>query len=349
MKKVVSFGEILLRLASPEHSRFIHSDHLNTTFGGGESNITVSLANYGIPSEFVTRLPDNEIGNWCISDLKKYNVETRHIIRGGDRMGIYFLETGSVARRSKVIYDRKNSAIAKIKPRMIDWEDIFKDACWFHWTGILPAISESAAEACFEAIEVANSMGLTVSTDLNFRDSLWKYGKSTREVMPDMLKGCDVIHGIMLENSEDEKRIFDPKIGNFNPLVRGNEVNFDEFEKASKEMIQRFPKAKKIIITLRGSINASHNTWGACMFSDKLYQSKRYDLTHIVDRVGGGDSFFAGLIYGLLTYPNDDQMALEFATAASSLKHTVYGDFNITSVDEVLQIMKGDVSGRLSV
>lgn len=349
MKKVVSFGEILLRLASPEHSRFVHSDHLNATFGGGESNISISLANYGIPTEFVTRLPNNEIGDWCISDLRKYNVDTSHIIRGGERMGMYFLETGSVARRSKVIYDRKNSAIANIKPGMIDWKEIFKGAQWFHWTGILPAISQSAADACLEAITVANEMGLTVSADLNFRDSLWKYGKSAREVMPDMLKGCDIIHGIMLENIEDEKRIFAPRIENYTPSIRCNEVNFDEFEKASQEMMQRFSKVKKIIITLRGSINASHNTWGACLFSDKLYQSKRYDLTHIVDRVGGGDSFFAGLIYGFITFPNDDQKALEFATAASSLKHTVYGDFNITNIKEIEQIMRGDVSGRLSV
>lgn len=337
MKKVVSFGEIMLRLASLEQKRFMHSDCLNATFGGGESNITVSLASYGIPSKFVTRLPNNEIGDWCISDLKKYNVDTKHILRGGNRMGIYFLETGSVARGSKVVYDRANSAIAEIKPGMIDWKEVFKDAQWFHWTGILPAISQNAADACLEAIKVANEMGLTVSTDLNFRDNLWKYGKSAREVMPDLVEGCDIILGVMLDNKEDEKKVFQPKI------------DFDEFEKASQQMMQRFPKAKKIIITLRSSINANHNTWASCMYSDKLYKSKQYDLTHIVDRVGGGDSFFAGLIYGFLSYPNDDQRALEFATAASNLKHTVYGDFNITSLEEVEKIMKGDVSGRLLV
>lgn len=349
MKKVVSFGEIMLRLGTPNQKRFIQSDSLTATFGGGESNITIALANYGIPTEFVTRLPNNDIGDWCISDLRKYNVETKHILRGGSRVGTYFLETGSVSRGSKVVYDRQHSAIAEIKPGMIDWKDVFKDAGWFHWTGILPAISQSAAEACLEAIQVANEMGLTVSTDLNFRDNIWKYGKSAREVMPALVGGCDIIVGVMLKNKEDEKKIFQPVNGNFNPTKIGEEIAFGEFEKASLEMKRDFPKAKKIILTLRGSINANHNTWGACMYADKLYQSKRYNLTHIVDRVGGGDSFVAGLIYGFLTYGNDDQKALEFATAASSFKHTIYGDFNIAGVEEIEKIMNGDVSGRLSV
>lgn len=341
MKKVVSFGEIMLRLSSPSNNRIMQSSKLDATFGGGESNITIALATYGIPTEFVTRLPKNEIGDWCISELKRYNVETKNIIRGGDRLGIYFLETGAVNRASKVTYDRKYSAISEIEPGMIDWRTIFEDAQWFHWTGILPAISQSAADACLEAIQIANEMGLTVSTDLNFRDSLWKYGKSAREVMPELVAGCDVILGIMLDNIEDEKKVFTP--------TKGNLVNFDEFEKASREMMERYPKAKKIIITLRESVNASYNTWGACMFSDKLYKSRQYNLTHIVDRVGGGDSFFAGLIYGFLVYPDDDQRALEFATAASSIKHTVSGDFNIATLDEIEKIISGDTSGRLSV
>ena len=344
MKKVVSFGEIMLRLATPGYNRFIQSNALNATFGGGEANIAVSLANYGIPAEFVTRLPENDIADWCISDLRKYNVGTNHIIRGGERVGIYFLETGAVARASKVVYDRAHSSVADIKPGMINWEEVFKDAQWFHWTGITPAISQGAADVCLEAIKVANRMGITVSTDLNYRKNLWKYGKTASEVMPALVEGCDVILG----NEEDAEKVFGIKPEGFDVTATQGEVNPEEFESVCKQLMKRFPRAKKVIITLRGSINANHNTWGGCLYSDKLYMSKRYDITHIVDRVGGGDSFMGGLIYGLLTYKNDDQKALEFAAAASCLKHTVYGDYNMVSVKEVENLMGGDGSGRVS-
>lgn len=344
MKKVVSFGEIMLRLATPGYNRFIQSNALNATFGGGEANIAVSLANYGIPAEFVTRLPENDIADWCISDLRKYNVGTNHIIRGGERVGIYFLETGAVARASKVVYDRAHSSVADIKPGMINWEEVFKDAQWFHWTGITPAISQGAADVCLEAIKVANRMGITVSTDLNYRKNLWKYGKTASEVMPALVEGCDVILG----NEEDAEKVFGIKPEGFDVTATQGEVNPEEFESVCKQLMKRFPRAKKVIITLRGSINANHNTWGGCLYSDKLYMSKRYDITHIVDRVGGGDSFMGGLIYGLLTYKNDDQKALEFAAAASCLKHTVYGDYNMVSVKEVENLMRGDGSGRVS-
>ncbi|WP_018108692.1 sugar kinase [Bacteroides propionicifaciens] len=344
MKKVVSFGEIMLRLATPGYSRFIQSNALNATFGGGEANIAVSLANYGIPTEFVTRLPQNDIADWCISDLRKYNVGTSHILRGGERVGIYFLETGAVARASKVVYDRAHSSVADIKPGMIDWEAIFKDAEWFHWTGITPAISQGAADVCLEAIKVANRMGVTVSTDLNYRKNLWKYGKSAQEVMPALVEGCDVILG----NEEDAEKVFGIKPEGFDVTATAGEVNPKEFESVCKQLIKRFPRAKKVVITLRGSINANHNTWGGCLYSDKLYMSQRYDITHIVDRVGGGDSFMGGLIYGLLTYKDDDQKALEFAAAASCLKHTVYGDYNMVTVQEVENLMGGDGSGRVS-
>ena len=344
MKKVVSFGEIMLRLATPGYNRFIQSNTLNATFGGGEANIAVSLANYGIPTEFVTRLPENDIADWCISDLRKYNVGTSHILRGGERVGIYFLETGAVARASKVVYDRAHSSIADIKPGMIDWEAIFKDAEWFHWTGITPAISQGAADVCLEAIQVANRMGVTVSTDLNYRKNLWKYGKSADQVMPALVEGCDVILG----NEEDAEKVFGIKPEGFDVTATAGTVNPQEFESVCKQLMKRFPRAKKVIITLRGSINANHNTWGGCLYSDKLYMSKRYDITHIVDRVGGGDSFMGGLIYGLLTYKGDDQKALEFAAAASCLKHTVYGDYNMVTVKEVENLMGGDGSGRVS-
>ena len=342
-KKVVTFGEVMLRLATPGYNRFIQSNNLNATFGGGEANVAVSLANYGIPTEFVTQLPKNDIAEWCLSDLRKYNVGTSHILRGGDRVGIYFLETGAVARPSKVVYDRANSAISEIKPGMIDWKEIFKDAKWFHWTGITPALSQGAADACLEAIKVANEMGVTVSCDLNFRKNLWKYGKKASDIMPALVEGCDVILG----NEEDAEKVFGIKPEGFEVEHTGGEVNAAEFESVCKQLMEKFPRAKKVIITLRGSINANHNTWGGCLYSDKLYQSRRYDITHIVDRVGGGDSFMGGLIYGLLTYPEDDQKALNFAVAASCLKHTVYGDFNLMKPEEVENLMGGDGSGRV--
>lgn len=344
MKKVVTFGEIMLRLATPGYQRFIQSNSLNATFGGGEANVAVSLSNYGISTDFVTRLPKNDIAEWCISDLRKYNVGVSNIVRGGDRVGIYFLETGAVARASKVVYDRANSAIADIKPGMIDWKEIFKDAQWFHWTGITPALSQGAADACLEAIKIANEMGVTVSTDLNYRKNLWRYGKTASEIMPALVEGCDVILG----NEEDAEKVFGIKPEGFDVTHTGGEVDAAEFESVCTQLQKRFPRAKKVIITLRGSINANHNTWGGVLYSDKLYQSKRYDITHIVDRVGGGDSFMGGLIYGLISYPADDQKALEFAVAASCLKHTIYGDFNLVTVAEVENLMKGDGSGRVS-
>ena len=344
MSKVVTFGEIMLRLATPGFQRFIQSASLNATFGGGEANVAVSLANYGIDTEFVTRLPNNDIADWCVSELRKYNVGTKEIIRGGERVGIYFLETGAVARSSKVVYDRANSSIADIKPGMINWREVLKDADWFHWTGITPALSQGAADACLEAIKVANELGVTVSTDLNYRKNLWKYGKKASEVMPELVAGCDIILG----NEEDAEKVFGIKPEGFDAEHSGGEVDAAEFQSVCVQLMNKFPGAKKVIITLRGSINANHNTWGGVLYSnDTLHQSKRYDITHIVDRVGGGDSFMGGLIYGLLTYTDDDQKALDFAVAASCLKHTIYGDFNLVTVSEVENLMKGDGSGRV--
>ncbi|VBB43369.1 Sugar kinase, ribokinase [uncultured Paludibacter sp.] len=344
-KKIVTFGEIMLRLATPGYQRFIQSQSLSSTFGGGEANVAVSLANYGMDAEFITRLPKNDIADWCISELRKYNVGTKNIIRGGERVGIYFLETGAVARASKVVYDRSGSSISEIQPGMVNWNEVLKDADWFHWTGITPALSQGAADACLEAIKTANKMGVTVSCDLNYRKNLWKYGKKASEIMPALVDGCDIILG----NEEDAEKVFGIKPEGFDVTTTGGEVNSAEFKSVCTQMMKKFPRAKKVIITLRGSINANHNTWGGVLYADgKLYESKRYDITHIVDRVGGGDSFMGGLIYGLLTYPNEDQKALEFAVAASCLKHTIYGDFNLVSVAEVENLMGGDGSGRVS-
>ena len=343
MKKVVTFGEIMLRLASPGYLRFSQSTQLEATFGGGEANVAVSLANYGIPASFVSRLPKNDIGEWAIQNLRKYNVQTQDILRGGERVGIYFLETGAVARASKVVYDRAGSAIADIQPGMLDWEAIFKDANWFHWTGITPALSEGAAATCLEGIKMANKLGVTVSTDLNFRKNLWKYGKTAAEVMPELVAGCDVILG----NEEDAEKVFHIQPEGVD--VTAGHVEAAAYESVCRQLVKRFPRAKKVIITLRGSINANHNTWAGTLFNgEKIFFSPQYDITHIVDRVGGGDSFMGGLICGLLTYPDDDQQALNFAVAASCLKHTIYGDFNLVTVDEVKNLMKGDGSGRVS-
>lgn len=345
MAKIVTFGEIMLRLATPGYLRFSQAGELTATFGGGEANVAVSLANYGMDVEFVTRLPENDIAQACVKDLHKHGVKTDNIIYGGTRLGIYFLETGAVARASKVIYDRTHSAVSEIEPGMIDWDKVFEGAEWFHWTGITPAISQGAADVCLEAIKAANRRGLTVSCDLNYRKNLWKYGRTAAEVMPELVEGCDVILG----NEEDAEKVFGIKPEGFDATATAGDVHAAEFESVCVQLMRRFGKAKKVIITLRGSINANHNTWGGVLYDGKtLYQSPRYDITHIVDRVGGGDSFMGGLIYGLMTHPGDDQYALDFAAAASCLKHTIYGDYNEVSVSEVENLMKGDGSGRVS-
>jgi 2-dehydro-3-deoxygluconokinase len=340
--KIVTFGEIMLRLATPEHQRFSQASSFIATFGGGEANVAVSLANYGIQTEFVTRLPQNDLGQSVIMDLKKHSVGTNHIVFGGERLGIYFLETGAVSRASKVVYDRAHSAIADIKPGMINWVEVFRGAEWFHWTGITPAISQGAADVCLEAVKKARELGIKVSCDLNYRKNLWKYGKNAGEVMPELVKYCDVILG----NEEDADKVFGIKPDKGD--VSAGKVESAEFESVCKKLKDKFPGASKIIITLRGSINADHNTWSGILYNgEKFFSAPVYQITHIVDRVGGGDSFMGGLIYGLLTYPGDDGKALNFAVAASCLKHTIHGDFNLVTVAEVEQLMKGDASGRV--
>jgi len=341
-KKIVTFGEIMLRLSTPEHQRFSQATTFCASFGGGEANVAVSLANFGLTTEFVTRLPRNDLGQSVLMELRRHNVGTNHIIMGGERLGIYFLETGSVARPSKVLYDRAHSAIADIEPGMVDWDAVFKDAGWFHWTGITPAISEGAADICLEAVKIAGKKGITVSCDLNFRKNLWKWGKSASEVMSEIVSGCDIILG----NEEDAEKVFGIKSAETN--VSQGKVTGTGFETVCRQLKDKFPQSKKIIITLRGSINADHNTWSGVLFDGtKLFEAPVYQITHIVDRVGGGDSFMGGLIYGLLAYPGDDQKTLNFAVAASCLKHTIHGDFNLVTVSEVEQLLKGDGSGRV--
>ena len=344
MKKVVTFGEIMLRLAPPGFLRFSQASSFDVVYGGGESNVAVSLANYGVPVDFVTRVPDNDIGSCAVMEMRKRGVGTDHILRGGDRLGIYFLETGAVSRGSKVVYDRAHSAMAAIQPGMVDWASVLADAQWFHWTGITPAISQGAADACLEAVKVASDMGITISTDLNYRAKLWKYGAPSEPIMTELTSYCDIVLG----NEEDAEKHFGIKPEGLDITKQGGEVKAEAFRSVCEQMQRKFPNAKKIITTLRGSISASHNTWAGVLFDGKeLYQSAQYQITDIVDRVGGGDSFMGGLIYGLLTY-DDDQKALDFAVAASCLKHTIKGDANLVTVAEVEKLMGGDASGRVA-
>ena len=342
MKTFVTFGEIMLRLSPPPFYRTVHTHSFDVTFGGAEANVAVSLAQFGLPTEFVTRIPKNDVADLCVNSLRAVGVGTNYIARGGDRLGIYYMEFGAAQRGSKVIYDRANSSIATMKPGTIDWKAVFANAGWFHWTGITPAISESAAQCCLEAIKAAKEMGIPVSADLNYRANLWKWGKKANEVMPEMVSLCDLAIG----NEEDAEMVFGIKAANTD--VKSGKVNADSYTYVCEELNKRMPGLKTIAITLRGSLSASHNTWSGMLWEQgTVYTTRTYDIEHIVDRVGGGDSFMGGLLYGLHTYP-EKQKALDFAVAASCLKHSIMGDFNMVTVAEVEKLMKGDASGRVS-
>lgn len=344
-KKVVTFGEIMLRLAPQGFLRFSQANSFDVVYGGGESNVAVSLANYGVPVDFVTRLPQNDIGQCAMMEMRKRGVNVDKIVWGGDRLGIYFLETGAVSRGSKVVYDRAHSAMAEIKWGMVDWDEVFQGVDWFHWTGITPAISQGAADVCLEAVKAASEIGVTISTDLNYRAKLWKYGGDREKIMTELAEYCDIILG----NEEDAEMHFDIKPEGVTVQTEGHNVKAEAFRSVCEQMMKKFPKAKKVITTLRGSISASHNTWAGVLYNgDTMLETRQYQITHIVDRVGGGDSFMGGLIYGLLKYPDDDQNALDFAVAASCLKHTIKGDANLVTVAEVEKLMGGDASGRVA-
>jgi 2-dehydro-3-deoxygluconokinase len=309
---------------------------------GGEANVAASLAGLQVPVEYVTRLPANDLGDACLNYLRQYGIGTSHVVRGGDRLGIYFLEMGAAQRGSKVIYDRAGSSLARIQLGMINWKTVFADADWFHWTGITPAVSKGAAQVSLEAAQIAREMGLTVSCDLNYRKNLWKWGKTAAEVMPDLVGLCDVAVG----NEEDADKVFGIKAPGAD--VTGGRVEADAYVHVCGALAERFPGLRTIAITLRGSLSASHNTWSAILWHlGQIYTAPCYEIIPIVDRVGGGDSFCAGLIYGLRTC-TDAQRALDFAVADSCLKHTIQGDFNLVSIAEVERLMGGDASGRVS-
>ena len=343
MKKVVTFGEIMMRLSPPGFQRFSQARSFEVIYGGGEANVAASLANYGLPVDFVTRLPENDLGQAWIHYLRQYGIGTGKILLGGKRLGIYFLEMGAMQRSSKVVYDRAGSAIATAEPGMIDWRAVFGDADWYHWTGITPAISESLAELCLEGALTAKEMGLTVSCDLNYRSKLWNWGKTAREVMPKLVEYVDVAVG----NEEDADKAFGIRAADTD--VAAGVVEASAYRFVCQELTRQFPNLKIVAITLRGSLSASHNTWSGVLWDrEQFYTAARYDITHIVDRVGGGDAFAGGLIYGLKTSGQDRQGALDFAVAASAIKHSVFGDFNLTTVAEVEKLMAGDRSGRVS-
>jgi 2-dehydro-3-deoxygluconokinase len=343
MEKVVTFGEIMLRLCPPGFLRFVQARSFDAIYGGGEANVAIALANFGVPVDYVTRLPQNDVGDACLNYVRQFGVGVDKIVRGGARLGIYFLESGAVQRGSKVIYDRADSALATIEPGMVDWDSVFSDACWFHWTGITPAISRGAAETCLEAVRKAKEMGLTVSCDLNYRRKLWKWGKTPTEVMTELVGYADIAVG----NEEDADKVFGIRAPGVDVLK--GKVEAERYLFVAEKLVEKFPNLDKVAITLRGSISASHNTWSGVLYDgENFHTAPTYDITHIVDRVGGGDSFAAGLIYGIIKFGGDFQKALNFAVAASCLKHTIIGDSNIVSVEEVEKIMAGIVSGRVS-
>jgi 2-dehydro-3-deoxygluconokinase len=340
MAEFLSFGEIMLRLKTPGNERFFQSSSFEATFGGGEANVAVALANFGLSAGFISALPQNDLGDAAVRELRGFGVDTTAVLRAGNRIGIYFLETGANQRPSKVVYDRAGSSIAEAKPGDFDWDCILDGGKWLHITGITPALSQSAADLSFEAVKSAKALGLTVSCDFNYRGKLWKYGKSAVEVMSELVKFVDV--GIA--NEEDCQKSLGVTV---DVDVSSGTLDHAKYEALSEKMMQTYPNLSVMAITLRESMSADRNGWSACLRDgDGFRLSRRFEITDIVDRVGGGDSFASALIYGLSVY-DDRQQALEFAAAASCLKHSISGDFNRVSVAEVRNLMGGDASGRV--
>jgi 2-dehydro-3-deoxygluconokinase len=342
---VVTFGEIMLRLKSPGFERFFQSPILEATFGGGEANVAISLAKLGVEVAFVTTLPENPIADACINYLRGYGVDTSLIKRSGERMGIYFLEAGANQRPSIVLYDRADSAIARIKPGDIEWEKIFSQASWFHITGITPALSQGAADISIQAVKQAKEMGLMISCDYNYRKKLWRYGKAAPEIMNEIVRYVDI--GIANEEDIQYSLGLQLETGDWEKKISTGQLELDRYRYLCEKVMEKFPHLKAQTITLRESYSANHNGWSACLYNGKdFFLSNHYDITHIVDRVGGGDAFAAGLIYGLLQGKSEEE-ALNFAVAASCLKHSILGDVNLTSVKEVEGLIKEGGSGRV--
>lgn len=339
MGKIVTFGEIMLRLSTERHLRFSQAKTFAASYGGGEFNVAVSLANYGMPVEFVTRLPENDIGACALKEMRKFNVESKNVIYGGERLGLYFLETGAGTRGSKVVYDRSNSSMATIEKGAIDWESVLKDATWFHWSGISPAISEAAADVCLEAIKVAHKLGVTISSDLNYRSKLWKYGKQPHEVMPELLKYSNLISG------DIDTALF--MLGK--NKIAPNYQNETSLPVLYDQIFNLCPNLHTIATTLRYSVSASHQRIGGVLYDGKsIYKADIKEVTPVVDRVGSGDAFMGGLIYGLLKDSSNKQRALNIAVAACCLKHTISGDYNLITLEEIQKLINGNATGKVS-
>ena len=329
-KKVITFGEVMMRLSPPGYEKFSQASSFELVYGGGEANVAISCAYLGMKAAHVTRFPDNTLGKAATQFLRKHWLSNEHVIYGDQMMGKYFLEKGAVHRPSEVIYEREGSSFSLIQPSMVNWEDVLKDADWFHWTGITPAISVGAAECCLDAIKTANKMGITVSGDINSRSNMWKYGKTMQEVIPELVQNCDVV----ITSSRGIREMF------------GLGKPDDKFLDLAKELIGLFPGIKKVVKKTRRTISASHNQIQGKLWNGQEYiKTDMLNITHIIDRVGTGDAFAAGLIYGLLHY--DDEQALDFASAACALKHTVPGDVNMVSLENVQSLMEGDTSGAI--
>jgi len=340
MKKYITFGEIMLRLKPPNRERFFQSSLLEATFGGGEANVAVGLARFGLNVAYVSVIPNNPIGDACLGKLKSQGVDTTFIVRRGDRLGIYFLEAGANQRPSKVVYDRSHSAIAEAKPGDTNWDRVFNGATWFHISGITPAISLSASELSLEAVKKARKKGITVSCDLNYRGKLWEYGKSAPKVMGELVKCADIVIG----NEEDCQKSLGVEV---NIDVESGELQAEKYKELTDKVLSLYPNIKKIAITLRESYSANYNGWSAVLNNRKKFLvSKKYEIHDIVDRVGAGDTFAAGLIYGLNNLSKDKE-ALEFAVAASCLAHSIPGDLPLLSVEEVKKLAGGAGSGRV--
>jgi 2-dehydro-3-deoxygluconokinase len=327
--KVITLGEILLRLSTPGFARFTQANSFQALYAGSEANVAASLCHLGIPAAHVTRFPDNDLGKAAVQTLRRWGVDTQYIVFGPGRMAIYFLENGSMQRPSRVIYDRFDSAFANVERGMINWDEVFADATWFHWTGITPALSQGAADLCRDAISAARRKGITVSGDINYRRNLWQYGKTAQDIMPALITGTDIV------------------VAGITDMENCAGVTGATFEEACRAFMKAFPQVKKMTTTIRDSVSSSHNRLTGILWNGQsLVSSQPYELTHIVDRVGGGDAYMAGLIYGILTQKSD-AATVEFATAASSLKHSIEGDVNLVTVEEVEALVKGENVGKL--
>ncbi len=344
--RVITFGEVMLRLKPLGSERFLQSPVFEATFGGGELNVAVSLAHFGLEVAFVTVLPNNPIADACIAAIKAHGVDTSHILRGGERMGLYFLESGANQRPSQVVYDRTHSAIATAGPHSLDWEYIFDGASWFHVTGITPALSQNAADLCLEAVQVAKAKGLTVSCDYNYRKKLWTYGMSANKIMSELVKYVQV--GIANEEDCQHALNISAEANDLKQNFATGKLDSAMYEVLCQKVLAAFPNLNYQAITLRESFSADRNGWSGCLHNRKQFRlSTHYDINDVVERVGTGDAFAAGLIYGLIN-SMDDEKALNFAIAASCLKHSIPGDVNLVTVDEVLRLMEGETSGRIT-